>query len=174
MLGVAGVILAAIVVVVVVVVVSSSGSSGSRNTAARTRGHTTSAATTTSTTSTTTKLITQVNLVSPAGIKDRVGIAQVISEGSALGIVLVAQHVPANVTTKGKANAYAVWLYNSDSDCKLIGFVDKRVGSDGRLETEGGLPTNASDYKEMLVTLETQQKPTKPGQIILEGSLKLS
>jgi hypothetical protein len=86
--------------------------------------------------------------------------------------VIVAQGVPANT----KSNAYAVWLYNSATDSKLVGFVDQRVGSTGRLETAGAVPqnVNVSHYKQMLVTVETQGSPKAPGPIVLEGSLKLS
>lgn len=173
-LGLAGLVIAAIVAVVIVLLVSGGGGKSKPHPVASASTSTsTTPATSTSTTSTGStkaKLIGQVNLNSPTGNKTIKGIAQVISEGSTLGVLVVATHVPANTTH----NAYAVWLYNSSSDAKLVGFVSTRVGSKGELETEGPLPANASHYKEMLVTLETKPKPTTPGPVLLEGPLKIS
>jgi len=157
-------------IVIILIVTGGSGSKHGRRTASTPRTTQTGTASTSTTSTTKARLITQVNLVSPTGAKRTAGIGQVISEGSTLGVVIVAQGVPPNT----KSNAYAVWLYNSPSDSKLVGFVNQRVGSNGRLETEGALPANASHYKQMLVTIETHAKPKSPGTIVLEGSLKLS
>jgi hypothetical protein len=78
--------------------------------------------------------------------------------------------VPANTTH----NAYAVWLYNSPTDSHILGFVSPGVKPDGKLQTAGVLPSNASHFKQLLVTLETQAKPHAPGKIILQGPLKLA
>jgi hypothetical protein len=93
----------------------------------------------------------------------------VLKEGTTDGIAIVAQKVAPNTTKP--ANAYAVWLYNSPTDAHILGFVNPGVGSSGRLSTAGGLPTNASHYKELIVTLETSATPKTPGTIILQGAL---
>jgi len=49
--------------------------------------------------------------------------------------------------------------------------VNPAVGKNGQLKTAGGLPTNASHYQKLLVTLETKSNPKTPGTIILEGTL---
>jgi hypothetical protein len=49
--------------------------------------------------------------------------------------------------------------------------VNPGVGKNGRLETAGGLPSNAGRFKQLLVTLETTANPKSPGQIVLEGTL---
>jgi hypothetical protein len=64
-----------------------------------------------------------------------------------------------------------VWLYNSPTDAKILGFVNPGVTKTGRLSTAGGLPTNASHYKELIVTVETTASPKQPGSIILQGAL---
>ena len=46
------------------------------------------------------------------------------------------------------------------------------VGKNGRLQTEGPLPTNAAHYKNLLLTLETSATPKTPGQVVLQGALK--
>lgn len=168
----AAVIIAAIVVILVFVVGGSSKPHHVAATGATTpaAASTTGTSTTgTSTTATKAKFLNQVNLNSPSGAKGRAGVVQVVRQGTTLGILLVAQKVPANT----KRNAYAVWLSNSGSDSHLVGFVNARVGSSGRLETEGALPANAAHYKHMLVTLETQSKPKTPGPVVLEGAFSL-
>ena len=156
----------AVVVAVVVVIIASSGTS-KKHTAS-----TTAKIPSTSTPATTTngaQLIAQVNLVSPAGGKKSAGVAQVIRQGANTGLVIVAQGVPPNTSH----DAYAVWLYNSPSDSHILGFVNPGVKTNGKLQTAGVLPGNASHYKQLLVTLETQAKPTAPGKIVLQGAINL-
>jgi hypothetical protein len=162
-----GLLAVVIIAVVLVTVLTSGGSSKhhSHTTAAKRPTTTGTSPTTTGTSTTKAKLLHQVNLISPTKAK-AAGIADVIAEGSQIGIVLEASGVPANTAH----NAYAVWLYTPGGASKFIGFVDASVGSNGKLETEGPLPANASQYKEMLVTLETVRKPTTPGPIVLEGA----
>jgi hypothetical protein len=117
-----------------------------------------------STTSTTSRPLAQINLTSPTGGK-AVGIAEVIKAGGATGIVIVAQGLAAN----SKHDAYAVWLANG-SDYYRLGYVQQAVTSTGRLQTAGRLPSNASHFKQILVALQTGPA-TKPGKIVLEGTL---
>ena len=90
-----------------------------------------------------------------------------LKQGGKAGIAIGAQNVPAN----SKHDAYAVWLYNSPTDSHILGFVNPAVGSNGELQA-GRAATNAAHYKQLLVTLETQQSPKAPGQIVLQGQLK--
>jgi Sigma-70, region 4 len=173
LLGAVGVVIVAIVVIII----ATSGGSSKHNQVASTPtspSTSTPASSTTASTPTTTttgtgkaKLVTQVNLVSPnSSDKSAAGVAQVIADGSKTAVVIIAQGLPAN----SSSNAYAVWLYKSASQSVLLGFVNARVTSNGRLSTEGVLPANASQYSQLLLTLETQAKPTSPGQTVLEGS----
>jgi hypothetical protein len=166
----------AVVVAVVVILIATSGggSNKPKHASAATTTPTTTAGSTTGTgTGTTTgsaKVIAQVNLRPPGGAtaatKSPAGVAEVLQSGASTGIALLAQNMPAN----SKHNAYAVWLYNSGSDSRLLGFVSPGVGSNGKLSTEGPLPTDASHFRELVVTLETQAKPKTPGQIVLIGA----
>ncbi len=126
---------------------------------------------TTTTTGTSASVVAQINLTPPSSDKKSkaAGIAEVLNEGSADGVAIVAQNVPANATKP--PNAYAVWLYNSAQDAKILGFVTPSVGKSGRLQTAGRLPSNASHYKQLIVTVETTAKPKTPGSIVLEGAL---
>jgi Sigma-70, region 4 len=128
-----------------------------------------SSATTTTTASTAAKVVAQINLTPPATGSKAAGIAEVLHEGTTNGIAIVAQNVPPNTTHP--PNAYAVWLYNSPTDAKILGFVNPGVPTSGKLSTAGGLPTNASHYKELIVTVESSANPKAPGTVILQGTL---
>jgi hypothetical protein len=154
---------AIVIAVVVVFVVNSDSSTKHHPQPALTKP--TSAAT--STTGTTATPVAQINLVSPGRGKGTAGIAEVLRQGTKTAVAIVGQGLPANT----KHDAYAVWLYNSQSDAFRLGFVNPGVSKNGRLETAGGLPTNAGRYKQILVTLETTANPRAPGQIVLEGAL---
>jgi hypothetical protein len=166
-------LLAAVVILaVVVVIVTGSSSSSPKKAVASTPTISASTSTTASTGSgsTAARVLAQINLTPPSSTSKAAGIAEVLKEGATDGIAIVAQHVLPNTTKP--ANAYAVWLYNSATDAHILGFVNPGVTSTGRLSTAGGLPSNASHYKELIVTLETQASPTTPGTIILQGALK--
>jgi hypothetical protein len=164
-----------VVIVVVVVVIASSGSSSKHST---TNAGTGSSTTTTSSASTGTsgatgttgaQALAQYKLTSPSNSKT-LGIAVLVKSGSEYGIEVVAQ----DVTPNTKKNAYAVWLSNSPTDSKLLGFVYPGVTSSGKLETAGPLPSDASSFRTLLVTLETQQHPKTPGPTVLEGTVSLN
>jgi hypothetical protein len=159
----------AIVVVAVVLILVLSGGSSKKHKAATTAASTTQTSST-PTTGTSAQLVAQVNLLSPTGSKKTAGVAQVVRQGANSGLVIVAQGVPPNTTH----DAYAVWLYNSPSDSRILGFVNPGVKQDGKLQTAGVLPADASHFKQLLVTLETQAKPHGPGKIVLEGALSLA
>jgi len=169
-----GAIVVVVVVVVLLVVLSSSSSSKHPSTTTAAQGTTTGAATgtTTGTTSGTTsttaaKAVAQINLNPPSGTGAAKGAVIVVKAGTAYGIIVEAQGLAPN-----SHNAYAVWLSNSPTDSARIGFVNTPVGKNGRLETEGALPTNAAHYKNLLLTLETSATPKTPGQVVLQGALK--
>jgi Sigma-70, region 4 len=67
---------------------------------------------------------------------------------------------------------YAVWLYNSPSSSAPLGRAPA-VGSDGRMEGGGPLPTNASIYHQLIITRETSTHPRHPGPIELRGTFGL-
>jgi hypothetical protein len=162
---------AVIVIAVLVGVISSGGSSNHKPTASITRTTQTVPSSTSASTTTANDVanpLAQLNLVSPNGAKDTVGIAQVIREGHVVGVAIDAEGVPANTSH----NAYAVWLYNSPSSHEFVGFVPNLVGKNGKLATEGQLPAGAARFHKILITLETQSKPTSPGEVVLSGPFR--
>jgi hypothetical protein len=159
-----------VVVVVVVVVLLVSGGSNKKHPAARVV-QTPPSTTTTEPSGTATGVtpLHQMSLVSPTSVKGREGAAAVVRASGKIGLVLAAEGLPANTD-----NAYAVWLYNAKSQASdFLGFYPKKVAATGKtkgdLTTEVSLPSDATEYNELLVTIETT-KPTKPGTIVLEGS----
>jgi Sigma-70, region 4 len=160
---------AVVVLAVVLVLVLGGGSSKKKPVSHAARGTATSSTPTTSTAGSGAQIVAQINLKPPGGGSSPFGIAEVLRAQGRLGVAIAAQGLAAN--TKHPANAYAVWLYNSPTDSHILGFVSPAVGSSGQLRTAGGLPTNASHYQKLLLTLETRSTPRAPGRIVLEGTL---
>jgi hypothetical protein len=160
-----------IAIAVVAFIVGNSGNSkphAAASTSATTGAPAAASGTTTSSTSAA-HVVAQVNLKSTTKGGKAAGIAEILKEGTSDGIAIVAQNVPPNATKP--PNAYAVWLYNATNDAHFLGFVNPGVGTNGKLSTAGGLPTNASHYKQLIVTVETVSHPKAPGTIILSGPL---
>jgi sigma-70-like protein len=164
-----------VTVVVALIVILSSGSSNKHSSSpsavagAGTTHSSTAPASGTSTTSTTgAKIIGQVNLNPPSATGAAKGVAFLVQAGSAIGVIIEATGLAPNAH-----NAYAVWLSNTPSDSTRVGFVNQAVGTNGKLQTGGPLPTNASHFKELLLTLETQNSPKAPGPTVLQGTLNL-
>ncbi len=167
-------VVALVIVAVVVIVLAASGSSGnsssttSSTAASAPQTTSTAASTATSTAATSTpQIVGQINLTPPLSGSKAKGAAFVVKRGSQTAIIVQGQSIPAN----SKHDAYAVWLFNSNTDNHLLGFVNPGVGTSGKLSTAGALPANAGHYKTLLVTLETQQAPKQPGKIVLQGTL---
>jgi hypothetical protein len=115
-------------------------------------------------TATTACAVRRIKLKSSAS-SSTVGVAEVLKKGNATAIAIVGEGLPRTTSH----NAYAVWLYNSPSDALRLGFVNPGVGKNGRLATAGALPPNATHYKKLVVTIETQPAPRTPGPIVLEA-----
>jgi hypothetical protein len=171
MLGVGALVVVAIVVVLIAVLGGGTKHSPTTGAASSTSQSNTTAASGTGTSSTTPKaqVVGQSNLNPPDGKGQAKGVAFVVKEGTAYGIVIEAAHVAPN-----NHNAYAAWLYNSSTDAVRLGFVSPAVGKSGQLQVGSPLPSNASHYKQLLLTLETQSNPKSPGTIVLQGPFSLT
>lgn len=109
----------------------------------------------------------QINLASPSGNTSTAAVAEVVKQGDKSAVAIVGH----GLTPNTKHDAYAVWLYNAPRDAVRLGFVNPGVGKNGRLATTGPLPTNASHYKQLVITIETNPDPQQPGPVILRGKL---
>ncbi len=166
------ILLGAIVVVVVVVIVlvtSGGGGKGAGNTSAGTTstGTTSTGSSSTSTSGAKPKLDKTIALSSPEGELKASGNAYVLTEGSRSAFYIAAQGLP-----ESKGFFYAVWLYNSPSNSTPLGRASD-VGSDGKMQGGNPLPSNASEYRQLIVTRETSTHPAHPGPIVLQGTFAL-
>lgn len=172
LLGVAAALVVAAVVVVIVVLGGGSSSGGRRAAAspASTTPATTTPAATKRTTTTPATRVHQVNLTAPGGARRPIGVAQVLRQGKAIGLAIVAAGMPANTPT----NAYGVWLSGPGGHSKFLGFAPKRVGRSGRLTvTSRLLPGDARSFRRLLITVETTAHPKSPGRVLLSGAFKV-
>ncbi len=155
------VLLAAIAVVVIVaIVLLVGGGSGAKKAS-------TTSTTSTSATKTGPTIDNQINLKSPNPRSRSVGVVYVLAEGAKQAFFIEAQNIP-----PAKGFYYAVWLYNSPSSALPLS-KSSDVGSDRKLAGGSALPSNAGGYREILLTEETNPKPTRPGHVVLRGAFSL-
>jgi hypothetical protein len=168
--------LAVIVVVAVILITSGGGSnkasstqSANTNTGTATTPSTSKTAPSSSTSTTAGKptLDKQIALTSPEPNSKTVGLAEVLSEGSKRAFYIAAEHLPPS-----NGFFYAVWLYNSPTSSVALGKIPP-VGSNGQAQGGALLPANAGEYREMLLTRETNEHATKPGPVVLSGAFGL-
>ncbi|HEV3095395.1 MAG TPA: sigma factor-like helix-turn-helix DNA-binding protein [Solirubrobacteraceae bacterium] len=165
------VLLAGIVVAIIVAVVllTGGGKGGSS------KGSTTSASSTTGTSSTSTSAsgsakprIDKKLALSPVEPESHAtGEGYVLSDGSRRAFYIAAKGLEPS-----HGFFYAVWLYNSPSSSAPLGRAPS-VGSNGRLEGGGPLPSNATNYGKLIVTRETSTHARQPGTIVLSGAFAL-
>jgi hypothetical protein len=152
-----------IAIAVVLILLLSGGSDDNKGTGPV--GGTTS--TQPATTSTTPQVEAQINLFPPGGGKKPLGVANVITQQGQRAIAVVGQDLPPN----GTRFAYALWLENSPSSAKRLGFFGS-VKKNGRLQGLVAVPTDFASYSKLVVTRETQRNPKVPGPVVLSGNLK--
>ena len=113
------------------------------------------------------RIVAQVNLSSPNHRRSPVGIAEIVrGADNRDGVAIAAQGVAPNPPH----TAYAVWLTGGRRPL-LLGFMSPRVGSDGRLRTTGALPADTPSYRFLIITLERNFTPRRPGIVVLRGVL---
>ena len=153
-------VLAAVVVAVVVAVILLTGGSGSKNKSKTTASSTTAANTHGPT-------VHQLTLRSPVSSSRSLGVVEVLSEAGKRAFYIEAQNLPAS-----HHFFYAIWLYNSPTSAEPLSKAPP-VGKTGRLAGGALLPSNADKYKQILLTRETNTRPTHPGKIVLSGPFTL-
>ena len=90
---------------------------------------------------------------------------QVVDASGQQAINAVVQGLPP--TSKA---GYGIWLYRSPSKEKWLGFFQS-ADQQGRAIAQGALPDDLSQYREMLVSRESQRSPPRPGRIFLRGTI---
>jgi Sigma-70, region 4 len=155
------VVLAVLAAAAIVAVVLISGASSPAKKAS------TTASTTTAKKKTGPTVDNQITLKSSEPNSKSVGAAYILSEGAKQAFFIEAQNIPA-----AKGFYYAIWLYNSPSDALPLS-KSSAVGSSHKLAGGSALPSNAGDYREMLLTRETNPHPKRPGHVVLRGPFSL-
>jgi hypothetical protein len=136
------------------------------NAAVTTSTATTATSTGTSTTGQTT-VEAQINLRPPGGGSKALGVANIVRQDGKRAIAIIAQDLPAG-------SRYALWLYSSPEKARRLGFFPPVSGSGsakGRLQGLVEAPDDLSEYQELVVTRETSDSPSRPGQIVLRGPI---
>jgi hypothetical protein len=128
--------------------------------------------TTATTTQSQPKVQAQVNLTPPqdAPAKKAIAIVQIVDASGQEAVNAVSQGLPS--TSKA---AYAIWVYSSPSQAKLIGGFNQK-DNNGHLVYQGALPKgfDITSYNEILVTRETSGSPKSPGRVYLRGDIPRS
>jgi hypothetical protein len=83
-------------------------------------------------------------------------------------LALTAKNLPPS-TSSGAT--YGVWFYTSKNQAQFLGFPDKVVGADGKLDTVADLSPDTPNYKEVLLTSERSGAPKKPGTVVMRARL---
>jgi Sigma-70, region 4 len=97
-----------------------------------------------------------------------VGTVEVLSEGGKRAFYIQAEHLPAT-----KHFFYAIWLYNSHTSALPLS-KSPPVGKTHKLAGAALLPSNASSYREILLTREKSTRPKHPGHVVLRGAFNLA
>ena len=159
-----------VVIAVVVIVIAVSGSKGSSPTATSTTNASSTASKTASTAASSAnkpKLDKTITLTAGEPDLKANGLAYVLSEGNRRAFYVAAQGLPPSSNF-----FYAVWLYNSPTNSTPLGKAPI-VGSNGRMEGGGPLPSNAGSYSKLIITRETSSDPKEPGPVVLTGNFGL-
>jgi hypothetical protein len=113
-------------------------------------------------------------------IQEQINLTAGVKGSKARGVVLLLEQDGQRVYAFRADNLgvasprYAVWMYNSASSHKFLGFAPPVTGSGeqkGRLTAVTAVPGDASKFKELVITREQVDKPTKPGLIVLRGPI---
>jgi hypothetical protein len=153
----------AVVAIVAIVLLTDGGSSGGK------KSSTTSASTKSSAkTKTGPTVDNEIKLTPTDPSSKSLGIVYVLSEHGVRAFFIAAQGIPA-----AKGFYYAVWLYNSPSSALALSETNK-VGAEHSLAGGSRLPSDAGEFHEILLTKETNPRPTHPGHVVMRGAFSLS
>jgi hypothetical protein len=110
-------------------------------------------------------------VLEPAGAdRHALGAGAVVRQRSGSLLLLLQAR---GLTPNSHQDSYAVWLFNTSSDARLLGFVSPAVGAAGTFSSGVTLPDDAFRFHTLLVTLEQSSQPTSPGPAVLRTPLSL-
>jgi hypothetical protein len=114
-----------------------------------------------------TKVEAQINLQSPAKGSKSLGVANVVVQDGQRALAVIGQDLSASPR-------YVLWLYNSATDAKFLGFfppVTDKGQAKGRLQGLVAAPDDLTKFKQLVVTRERIDQPKRPGTIVLQGQI---
>ncbi len=78
------------------------------------------------------------------------------------------------MTPASAGSAYGVWLYTDAQNRAFVGFPKGKVDAKGELQVVADLSPDTRTYREVLITRERVETPTKPGEIVMRGVLRVA
>lgn len=152
-------IAAALLIAAIVVFTTSSGSS------APPRGPIPSSAATSTNATNSSGILAEVRMTPTTAGSQSAGAVAVVQNGSAQEITFSATKLPVP-----RSGHYVLWLYDSSSHFEALGEVQSVAanGSVGPLAVS--LPSDASSYRGVALTLEQSNSPRSPGPLVLTGA----
>jgi hypothetical protein len=109
----------------------------------------------------------QINLRAQDKASKALGVANIVSQNGERAIAIIGQDVP-------PGNRYALWLYTPPDTSRRLGFFPPVKGSGsakGRLQGLVAAPGDLKQYSELIITREKVDSPTRPGTVVLRGSI---
>jgi hypothetical protein len=178
----AGLGLALAIVLIAIIAIAKSGGDDTKgsDSAVATTTSPTGTGTSTSPTSTTPNAATDPQILAQGVLRPPDGSGSTASgqvaivrfpENNRYRLALTAKGIP---PSSSSGSAYAVWFYTSPGSALFLGFPDKVVGANGKLDTVADLSPDTPNYKEVLLTSERSNAPTKPGTIVLRARLVIA
>jgi hypothetical protein len=169
-----GLVLALVIIGVVFAVSGGSDNKGSGNAVATTPATTSTGTTTTPDPNGNPQILAQGDLKPDAGSNSpangQVAIVR-FATSNRYRLALSAKKIP---PSSSSGSAYGVWLYTSKNNALFLGFPDKVVGADGKLDTVADLDPNTPNYKQVLLTSERSNAPKTPGAVVLRARLVIA
>ena len=117
------------------------------------------------------QVLGQANLTAPGGgggnnAPTGVGIITRAGRGYAIGVQVQ------NVKAAPRGQFYGVWLVGPNGN-RFAGF-PPAVGENGLLEAADEVTWDPTRYREIRITRESQEKPTRPGESVVTGRIQLA
>ena len=163
--------LGVVLAIIIILVVSLTGGDGGGTSASSTTPTTPTSTGTTTTLGGDVRMAFDGTLRPPAGSdstsRGEVAIV-VFPQSKRIRLALAATNLP---PSSSRGSAYGVWFYTAPQQAQFLGFPDKPVGANGKLQTVADLSPDTPTYREVLLTHETTQAPRRPGTVVLRARL---
>jgi hypothetical protein len=116
------------------------------------------------------RVVAQVNLRAPDGAPaaKALGVVQVVRAGDQQAMSVVLEGVP---EIKSRQVGYGVWLSSPSGKRQWLGYPSFQA-QQGRLMAQAALSADITGYRDLLITRERGEGPSRPGTIYLRGRIQ--